>query len=255
MEYPKQSYRIWFSQRTGSTLLCKGLEQTGVAGKPGEFFNIFTAGSLSEKYGARSFSELKEKIWKEGTTENGIFGIKHSYHTDRSKPLFQELQTLQGRANEPLSSEEIVAPLFPNCKHIYLTRRNKIRQAVSWWKAIKDEVWHLELGQSQKEAAAFYKDHYDFDALMHLFKEATLKECATQAYFDQFDIRPLTIVYEDMIKDFQGTLQQVLAYLEIEATGVQLPNKYLQKTATDLSEQWVQRFRKDMQANMDLQIW
>ncbi len=35
---PVKSYAIWFSQRTGSTLLCKTLESTGIAGKPEEFF-------------------------------------------------------------------------------------------------------------------------------------------------------------------------------------------------------------------------
>ena len=36
---PRLPYTIWFSQRTGSTLLCKALESTGIAGKPNEWFN------------------------------------------------------------------------------------------------------------------------------------------------------------------------------------------------------------------------
>ena len=102
---------------------------------------------------------------------------------------------------------------------------------------------------------AFYEKNYDFNALMHLFKEATLKECATQAYFETYNIQPLTIVYEDMIKDFQETIKRILAYLEIDSAGVNLPEMYLQKTATQYSEQWVQNFRKDMQAKMDMQVW
>ena len=34
---PQLSYTIWFSQRTGSTLLCKGLKSTGIAGNPSEW--------------------------------------------------------------------------------------------------------------------------------------------------------------------------------------------------------------------------
>ena len=34
---PQLSYTIWFSQRTGSSLLCNALESTGVAGKPNEW--------------------------------------------------------------------------------------------------------------------------------------------------------------------------------------------------------------------------
>ncbi len=34
---PKSSYTIWFSQRTGSSLLFRGLQSTGVAGHPWEW--------------------------------------------------------------------------------------------------------------------------------------------------------------------------------------------------------------------------
>lgn len=36
---PQLSYTTWFSQRTGSTLLCKALESIDKAGKPREWFN------------------------------------------------------------------------------------------------------------------------------------------------------------------------------------------------------------------------
>ncbi|WP_019506605.1 Stf0 family sulfotransferase [Pleurocapsa sp. PCC 7319] len=44
---PKLSYTIWFSQRTGSTLLCRALQSTGLAGKPSEWLN---ASDLLGKY-------------------------------------------------------------------------------------------------------------------------------------------------------------------------------------------------------------
>jgi len=34
---PELSYTIWFSQRTGSTLLCKALASTRIAGNPNEW--------------------------------------------------------------------------------------------------------------------------------------------------------------------------------------------------------------------------
>ena len=35
---PVLSYTLWFSQRNGSTVLAKGLESTGIAGIPNEWF-------------------------------------------------------------------------------------------------------------------------------------------------------------------------------------------------------------------------
>ncbi|MTB51824.1 Stf0 family sulfotransferase [Lewinella sp. W8] len=252
---PHQSFRIWFTQRSGSTLLCKGLEDTGLTGRPGEFFNLSMEETLWDKYGVTSYDAFREHLWKLGSSSNGVFGIKHSVHHTYYRHLLGEIAALDGapeyREGDP---ESVLADLFPNCKHIYLTRRNKIRQAVSWWKAIKDDVWHLSSGQTQEQTEDFYEEHYDFDAIMHLFKEANLKECTLQDQFDQYALRPLVVVYEDMIKDFPGTLTRILDYLEIKGPTT-LPPKNLQRTANQYSERWVQRFRTDLQAAMPHQVW
>lgn len=251
----RQSYRIWFSQRNGSTLLCKGLEQTGIAGQPGEFFNISDDSSFAEHYGISSWEDLREHLWQLGASANGVFGIKHSWMTNRYRKLLAEIHQLKGLPADSLNSQELLADLFPNCRHIYLTRRNKIRQAVSWWKAIQDQNWHLAPGQSQQDEQAFYDKHYDFDALHHLFRGATLRECAIQAYFSAYNIQPLTLVYEDFIQDFPGTIQQVIDCLEIDYDELTLPTPFYQRTATAGSEQWVQRFRRELQELLGEEVW
>ncbi len=253
---PRKSYRIWFSQRNGSTLLCKGLEHTGIAGIPGEYFNVMDSETLCEKYGVDSYEALRQKIWDLGTSSNGIFGIKHTMHTSRYSLIFDEIKSLRGLSKESkVSAEELLGDFFPNCQHIYLTRRNKIRQAVSWWKAIKDNVWHLESSQEYMDEKEFYDENYDFAALKHLFTEATLRECAMQEYFSNYNIRPMTFVYEDMAKNFKSTIEQVLDYLGIERDKVQVKDSFYKKTATSNSEIWVQRFREDLQKNMGGKIW
>lgn len=127
-----KSYRIWMSQRNGSTFLCKGLESIGIVGKPGEHFHNYDHNSLCEKYQVKTYEALRAKLWELGTSENGIFGVKHSWRTDHYNKLSKELAQLRGMEIEgELNHEAIFADLFPNFKHIYLTRRNKIRQAVS----------------------------------------------------------------------------------------------------------------------------
>ena len=253
---PSKSYRIWFSQRNGSPLLCKGLEQCGVAGKPGEYFSLIGEETLRQKHGISSYAELQQALWAKGGTPNGVFGMKHTMHTGYYQKFFAEVRALPGAPTAEMPDQEaLLNPFFPNCKHIYLTRRNKIRQAVSWWKAINDNAWHVQAGKSYADEEAFYEKHYNFDALHHLFKEATLRECAIQAYFDQFNIQALTLVYEDFVLQYKETLQQVLEYLEISDKKRKLEAPYYQKTATPLSERWVQRFREDLQQNMTPPVW
>lgn len=254
MNAPNLSLRIWFVPRSGSTLLCKSLEQTGVAGKPGEFLDDADEKSFLTHYQAKSYQELKEKIWNLGTSENGVFGIKHAYHRTRYDKWISELKPLAQKQNQ--SDEALWEDMFPKGKHILLTRRNKVRLAVSWWKAIQDNQWHLQPGQKREKDASFYEDKYDVNALKHLFREAILREAGTQAYFDTHGILPLTVVYEDFVRSYDQTLKGILDFLEISSQQFSIPPQYYSPTADDISEAWVQRFRKDLQVDMgDRLIW
>ena len=69
-------YSIWFSQRNGSTLLCKTLEMTNILGKPSELFTVEPDENLLTKHKAKDYQELQDKIYDLGSTSNGIFGVK-----------------------------------------------------------------------------------------------------------------------------------------------------------------------------------
>ena len=134
-----------------------------------------------------------------------------------------------------------------------MSRRNKVRLAVSWWKAINDNRWHLNRDEYHENEPNFYEAHYNFDALMHLFKEASLRECAMEEYFAKYDLHPLTVVYEDFIRDYEGTIARIVEFLGIPYTELSIPPKYSRATATQGSERWVQRFRKELQG--DTRTW
>lgn len=249
---PIQSYRIWFTPRSGSSLLCKGLEATEVAGKPGEFFTLFEYDSLCEKYQVDNYEALKYQLWREGTSSNGVFGMKivldHKVMCEIAQLRYGDPQ----RFNEP----GLLDDLFPNCMDIYLSRRNKIRQVVSWWKAIKDSVWHIDSQQKKAwNGSSFYLENYDFAALQHLLKESVLRECAIEEYFNEHGIRPLIFIYEDMIKDFRTSVLSILKCLSVEAASEQFSEMYYQKTADSESEVWVQRLRADLQKEMIVKTW
>lgn len=254
---PSQSYRIWFTPRTGSTLLCKGLEETKIAGKPGEFFNVPADSSLCEMHNVDSYHALQQKIWHLGSSTNGVFGIKHSSFNDRNEQIYKEICHLkQLKPSDPIELQNVLKDLFPNCKHIYLTRRNKIRQAVSWWKAIKDEQWHIAKGEEKRNTDTdFYEKEYVYPAIRHLTREALLRECSIGAYFKHQQIQPLTIVYEDMVQDFNGTLRRILAYLALDDTQAAKVTPYYRPTATAESEKWVQRFRQEWQEEQGKISW
>ncbi len=239
---PKKSYIIWFTQRTGSTLLCKALESTGVAGVPNEWL---TNPDLMETYNADSYTGLQEKIWDKGTTPNGIYGLKHGYYQPHNNTIMDILKKFPG-GSKCSTRAEIWENAFPNCKHIFMTRRNKIRLAVSWWKAIKTNEFHRKQGASPKEANV--GNNYSYDAINQLVAECVFREAGIQEFFSEGNIIPLTIVYEDFINNYEETVIKILEYLEVPGIDkVNIAPPYYEKLADELSEEWVQRFRKERQ--------
>jgi LPS sulfotransferase NodH len=233
---PTRSYTIWFSQRTGSTLLHKALESTGVAGNPGEWITVPDPDTFS-------LTDI-QYMWQHGTTSNGVFGLKTS-----SVKLDNWLNTFQRELNLPegLSRPKMWEGAFPACKHIFMTRRNKVRLAVSWWRAIVSGEWHRTHGTEPQQGE--FADQYNFDAINHLFMECSMREAGMEAFFAEEHIVPMTIVYEDFIERYEETVMQVLRFLGIPTESVQVAAPHFDPIADDIAENWVQRFRKERQTD------
>lgn len=249
-----KSYRIWTAPRTGHTLFAKMLEMTGRAGRPGEHLTLHGETNFQEKYGVSTYKEIKEKIWKAGSDGNSTFACKIDGHAHSINLAIQEVMELKGGKTKEIE-DDFWSDLFPNCKDIYLTRRNKVRQAVSWWKAIQDGTWHLKKGEKRDHSKDFYQDKYVHDAVKHLYIEAGLREASIQEYFTRNGITAMTIIYEDFIVHPERTILETLNYLEIYTDHVDIPEFPFKKTADDVSEEWVNRFRNEIQEGWDKKAW
>jgi LPS sulfotransferase NodH len=245
---PKLSYTIWFTQRTGSTLLCQALEATGRAGVPSEWLWRWIKDQPQNEP-----AELQRRLWQSGSTPNGVFGLKHSFH----EPHFSQLLGLFRRFPTCPEAERnrvtIWETVFPNHRHLYMTCRNKVRLAVSWWKAIKTQEWHRISGTPPKSVSL--SAAYDFDAIHHLYDECSLREAGIQEFFSEGNIVPLTLVYEDFIQEYEKTVRKVLGFLELDTIDFSIPAPSLARTADDISEKWVQRFREERQKEWEYRGW
>lgn len=125
-----------------------------------------------------------------------------------------------------------------------MTRRNKVRLAVSWWKAIQTQEWFRYYGQSPRPVDL--TDAYSYDAINHLYCECTMREAGIQEFFSEGHTAPLTIVYEDFILEYEMTIGKILEFLELDTKSVSIPPAYLTQLADDLSKAWTQRFRRSI---------
>lgn len=250
---PQLSYTIWFTQRTGSTLLCKALEATGMAGRPNEWLNRPGEAGLVAYYGVSDPAALQGHLWEIGSTPNGVFGLKFGLYQPYFSQVIDTFRQFPGCPQVETPRAAIWEHAFPNHRHIFMTRRNKVRLAVSWWKAIVSQEWHRKTGEAPKPADL--AGEYRFEAIHHLFDECAMREAGTQEFFSEAGIIPLTIVYEDFIWDYEGTVRTVLDFLGLDSTGVDICPPYYARLADKVSEEWAQRFRDELQVDWPNKGW
>ena len=248
---PQLSYTIWFSQRTGSTLLCKALESTGIAGTPREYFNCKP--DLLDDFHQTNHADLQEYLWNLGTITNGVFGINHSFYEPHFSQLIETLRKFPICPPEETKRTQIWEHIFPNHRHIFMTRRNKIRLAVSWWRAIQSGEWHLSTGERRKPIDL--SNAYSYDAIHHLYNECSMREAGIQEFFTEGNIVPLNIFYEDFIQEYEQTVRTILDYLELDSRSAAIAPPALSKTADAISEEWAQRFREERQNGWTNRGW
>ncbi|MBI5963781.1 MAG: sulfotransferase [Chloroflexi bacterium] len=248
---PKLSYTIWFSQRTGSTLLCKAIESTGVAGVPREWFNC--PPDLLTNFHQKNHADLQEYLYKLGSTPNGVFAINHSFYEPHFTQLIETLRNFPACGSATIKRTAVWERVFPNHRHIFMTRRNKVRLAVSWWKAIQSTEWHVPTNEPRKPVDL--SDKYSFDAINHLYNECSMREAGIQEFFTEGGITPLNIFYEDFIHNYEQTIRTILNYLELDSKSVTIAPPALAKLADTVSEEWAQRFREERQKDWPNRGW
>ena len=243
---PLKSYFICFTVRSGSTLLSQLLADTGIAGQPKEHFyhNIAPEkprGDCIPDYGA-----YLKQVLDADTSANGVFGSKvgGGYWRDFER----RLRSIDGFANLPLKAA--LDRFFPDLRYLHLTRRNKVRQAVSHWRAIQTGRW------SSLDAVSKPAPRYDFAAIDHLLQEIILREAVWAEHFSEHGILPLVITFEDFVEQPAATVCAILDFLEIERLpDFKAPEPAYQRISDARSEAWVQRFRREKQRDYWKQFW
>jgi LPS sulfotransferase NodH len=133
---------------------------------------------------------------------------------------------------------------FPNLSYVRVTRRDKVRQAVSLWKAVQTQAWRQDRDAGGAQAAA-EPPSYDFTAIHHLVNQLHAHDNAWTGYFTGLGVPPVTVTYEELAEDKEGSVRRVLRHLGIQAPaeGIALEPK-LSQQADALSEEWVARYEE-----------
>jgi trehalose 2-sulfotransferase len=271
---PQRSYLVCATPRSGSTLLCETLEQTGIAGRPREYFEALKETGVPRRpreyfWGLRSPEVLRllphdaqldrdsERVatWnrddyakhldaalREGTTPNGVFGAKMmwGYFND-----FLELTRGIPRFGG-MGDGSLLSAAFPELRYVFVSRSDKVRQAVSLWRALQTWVWRKAEGHADEEPLPDQRVVYSFDAINHLLDQLRRHEDAWRGFFFRIGQRPLSVLYEEIAGDLEGAVDRVLDGLDVQrppsAPAVRQP---MNRQSDELSESWVQNYLED----------
>lgn len=235
MRPPDISYLICATPRSGSYLLCEALTKSGVAGRPAEYFWRDHAPYWRRLWGVTGERQYLEAAVMEATTPNGVFGAKTvwaylDYLTDMLRAI---------RSSPDRGTHDLLTSTFPNLRYISITRRDKVRQAVSHWRARQTNIWMWKEDRPPIEKGL----RFDPPEVDRLLEGAKAEEAAWQHYFEQAGVVPLRLEYETLAAAYEQTAYDVLAYLEIPLPDrLAFGERHMQKQADDQSERWVEAY-------------
>ena len=275
---PVLSYLICATPRSGSTLLCAALDDTGIAGHPEEHFEVLLETGRPRQ--PRDYFQRSNdpEVWAllddpEFRDVLGEYGGRYAEHPARRDPdwrppdfegLLDEALRKSTTENGVLGTKimwayfrdfvrlarrtsalgvppcEVPAAVFPNLRRfVWIRRRDTTRQAVSLWKALQAQQWRKDSDEDVSGQGL----RFSFAAVNHLKLRIDEHNTAWQDFFERCGFEPLEVVYEELVADYQGTVLWLL-----EGIGIPIPENFavteprMKRQADELSEEWVRLY-------------
>jgi LPS sulfotransferase NodH len=242
---PAITYVICTSPRSGSWLLSDGLFSTGVAGNPREWFNALEEQHQRAVWRMWHATDLSlpgylRFVRSKSTTNNSVFGTKIHFYQFADLP--QKLNTPE------LTASQLMSHLFPAAKYIWLTRRDKARQAISLAIACQTNKWW---NVSQQETCADSNLRFDAEVVSRMEHVLVQSDLNWQNFFHENEITPLAIYYEDLASDYSGTIATILKWLGVpDADAVGIPPPRFRRQSNRTNEEWLAQYR-EFKASLD----
>lgn len=248
-----KSYLVIATPRSGSTLLGQGLQASGVAGEPREFFGHKMAHWM-ERWKTPELPSYVAQLQARRSSGNGVFGAKLLY----AQLLHLEAMAQQDSELAALSRGDLLRALFPDLHILWATRDDKLRQAISWFKARQTGVWGQGRGAEEPRLGRAWRlgDEpllpgelaFDFAGIAALLQQAKAEDAAIGAWLAGAGFTPYRVVYEDFTPRYSAATAEILDWMGIAHPPLNLPDPRTVRLADDRTDEWVARFREEQAA-------
>ena len=248
---PRGDASVWVMAsvpRSGSTLLCRLLWDTGGAGAPKEYLNPMQLRDWEMRFGANPFVRLGY-----GLLQGRAVALARGRGWSRAR-LLAHLRRVQDRRSDATgrfgikihyqhferwflardwSVEEVLAPT----RWVRISREDRVAQAVSWARALQSGRW-------ANHQRGIFPAVYLPRQIDRLVAEIDRQEAGWDTYFADNHIDPFVCTYEELIADIPGTVRRVLAYLDVpDAKQRTVAEPDLVRQADATSARWIDQYR------------
>lgn len=239
--HPRRSYLICAIARSGSNLLSDALRDTGRAGRPNQFFLPSAEARFARAYHlppAIGFADYLREISRRSATSNEVFGFKlMAWYL----PAFLHRLRATGAFAQPNESDlTMLRAAFPRLRLISITRRNKIRQAVSKARATQTGLWKVQDGREE-----IREPEFDRALIAKSLRETVAEEEAWEQFYDRLGEEPYRLEYEALCGDHVSAVSSVLEFLEINVPRKRIHPPVTVRQADEISRDWEERFRAE----------
>lgn len=244
---PIQSYVICTTPRSGSTMLCKLLAATKIAGNPGSHFHEPSISAWLGYYDLEGQSFLSDQdalsavfaaAIKVGKGETDVFGLRlqhdsFTFFTDQLRLMHPTFA----------SDRERIEAAFGTTQFIYLKRQDHLDQAISRLRAQQTGLWHLKSDGSDLERnEPEHSGGYERQKIEAYVQQSIVQNDEWTRWFAEESIAPLVITYAELSRHPQAVLSRVLAHIGLDKSVADTVPVQTRKLADETNSAWRARY-------------
>ena len=239
LRHPQRCYVVCTIPRSGSNLLTDGLRATRRAGMPKQFFLAKFEARYAAELGvdpAADYVAYVRGVVNRKTTHNEVFGFKlMSWYLES---FLHRLRQTQGFGNRATNDLEMLRNAFPRLSFVRITRRHKLRQALSTARALQTGLWKVQEGKT-----TLREPEFDPDLIEQSLHEAERQEKIWDHFFRKIGVQPFKVEYEDLCSNYEATIRGVLRFLKIKLpANARVGPPVTTRQADEISRIWEERF-------------
>ena len=159
-------------------------------------------------------------------------------------------------AYRDLPLAELLPTVFPDLTFVRVVRANKVRQAVSLWKAVQTATWRED--QASAKAASveddgsppyrsFIEEHrpqlrFHYRAIDHLLEQLLIEEASWDAFFEHSGIKPILVLYENFAADYETSTLNLLERLDLSPPDDFEFEPRMKRQSDHVNDDWTKRY-------------